>query len=229
MKVFELNPKAPEPKLINEVASLLKKGGVIAYPTDTLYGLGGDAFNPDANHRVRILKGREGAKPFPYIIDKPGRLAEWGVRLSPAAAAVAERFWPGPVSLVVQDSGNLPSDVLDARRTICLRVPDNGIARAIAGALGGLLVATSANPSGRRPARTAKEAMEYFRGEIDAVVDGGPSTCKLPSTIVEVTGRKVVILREGAVPADKLSAVVAEFGKELYSQEGNPDEVGGSF
>ncbi len=214
---------------MNEVASLLKKGGVIAYPTDTLYGLGGDAFNSDANHKVRILKGREGAKPFPYVIDKPERLAEWGIRLSPVAAAIAETFWPGPVSLVVEDSGNLPTDVLDARRMICVRMPDNTIARAIAGALGGLLVATSANPSGGRPARSAQEAMEYFRGEIDAVVDGGPSTCKLPSTIVEVTGRKIVILREGAVPADRLSAVVAEFGRRLYSQEGNPDEVGGSF
>jgi L-threonylcarbamoyladenylate synthase len=229
MKVFELNPRAPEPKLINEVASLLKKGGVIAYPTDTLYGLGGDAFNSDANHKVRILKGREGAKPFPYIIDKPDRLAEWGVSLSPVAAAIAETFWPGPVSLVVEDTENLPSDVLDPRRTICVRMPDNNIARAIAGALGGLLVATSANPSGHPPARSAKEAVEYFRGEIDAVVDGGPSTCKLPSTIVEVTGRKVVILREGAVSADRLSAVVAEFGKKLYSQEGNADEAGGSL
>ncbi|UCD57000.1 MAG: threonylcarbamoyl-AMP synthase [Candidatus Hydrogenedentota bacterium] len=227
MKVFELSPGAPEPRLVNEIASLLKGGGVIAYPTDTLYGLGGDGFNPDANHKIRLLKGREGAKPFPYVIDKPERLAEWGIGLTPAGVAIAEKFWPGPVSLIVEDSGNLPSDVLGVRRTICVRVPDNRIARAVAGALGGLLVATSANPAGRSPARNAREAMEYFRGEIDAVVDGGPSASGLPSTIVDVTGRKIVILREGAVPVDELKTVVAQVEKGPYSREGNRNDARG--
>jgi L-threonylcarbamoyladenylate synthase len=215
MKIFELNPSAPEAKLIHEIASLLKKGGVIAYPTDTLYALGGDAFNPDAHHTIRILKGREASKQFPYIIDKAERLREWGLQLSPVAATVAATFWPGPLSLVLEDSGGLPVDVLDENRTICLRMPDSRIARAIAGALGGLVIATSANLAGRAPSRTAQEAMERFRGEIDAVVDGGPSASAQPSTIVDVTGSKVVILREGAVPASRVRAVVEEFERKL--------------
>lgn len=221
MKVFELDPGSPEPKLIHEIASLLKKGGVIAYPTDTVYGLGGDAFNPEVHHKIRILKGRKGAKPFPYIIDKAERLAEWGIELSPAAAAIAERFWPGPVSLVLRDAGNLPSEALDLRKAICVRVPDCKIARSVAGALGGLLIATSANSAGEPPALTAHEAIECFAGEIDAVVDGGPSKARLPSTIVDVTGKKVVVLREGVVGADKIGAVVGAVEKRLFSQEGN--------
>ncbi len=196
--------------MINEIASILKRGGIIAYPTDTLYALGGDAFNPETDHKIRILKGREGTKPFPYIIDKAERLREWRIRLSPAAVVLAQEFWPGPVSLVTQDSGNLPGHVLGLRKTVCLRVPNNNISRAIASALGGLLVATSANLAEHSPAESAEEATRYFRGEIDAVVDGGPSASSLPSTIVDVTGQKVVILREGAVPRDRLRAVIAE-------------------
>ena len=196
---------------MHEIASLLKKGGVIAYPTDTLYALGGDAFNPDVQHKIRILKGREVTKPFPYIIDKAERLREWGLQLSPVAATIAAKFWPGPLALVLEDSGGLPAEVLDVNRTICVRMPDNKIARAIAGALGGLAIATSANPAGRTPARAAREAMEWFRGEIDAVVDGGPSSSSEPSTIVDVTGSKVVILREGAIPAAKVRAATEEF------------------
>ncbi|RJP66748.1 MAG: threonylcarbamoyl-AMP synthase [Candidatus Abyssobacteria bacterium SURF_17] len=229
MKIFELNPRAPEPKLINEIASLLKSGGIIAYPTDTFYGLGGDAFNPEVDHKIRVLKGREGTKPFPYIIDRKERLAAWRIKLSPVAVALADRFWPGPLSLILKDSGSLPAEALDVRKAICLRIPDNAIARAIAGALGGLLVATSANPSGRVAARTARAATDYFRGEIDAVVDGGPGKSLLPSTIVDVSGQKVVLLREGAISAEKVAAVVSEFDKKLYNAEGKENETRGGM
>jgi L-threonylcarbamoyladenylate synthase len=122
---------------------------------------------------------------------------------------------------VVEDAGTLPGDALDPRRAMCVRVPAHKIARAIAGSIGGLLIATSANPSGAKPARTAREAANYFKGEIDAVVDGGPSPSSLPSTIVDVTGRKMVILREGAVPIDQLAHLADRIEKKLYLQEGN--------
>jgi len=207
MKVFELNPTNPEPELIAQIASFLKKGGVIAYPTDTLYGLGGDGFSPEVHHRIMILKGREGTKPFPYIIDSANRIYQWRLKLSVAATALAKTFWPGPVSLVLKGSDELPRHIFDESGTICLRVPQNQIACAIARALDGLLVSTSANPSGLTPACCAREAMGYFRGEIAAVVDGGPSVCRLPSTIVDVTGDQALIIREGAVAADKIQAV----------------------
>jgi L-threonylcarbamoyladenylate synthase len=221
MKIFDLTPGSPEPKLINEIGSLLKKGGVIAYPTDTVYGLGGDAFNYEVHHRVRTLKGRESAKPFPFIIDKAERLAEWGIRLNPLARALVERFWPGPLSIIVEDVGALPADALDARKTMCVRLPASRIARAIAGSVGGLLIATSANPSGGRPARNARDAAEAFKGELDAVVDGGPSPLALPSTIVDAAGRKMIILREGAVPIDQLLQVADKVEKEIFFEEGN--------
>lgn len=221
MKIFSLNAHSPEPKLINEIGSLLKKGGVIAYPTDTFYGLGGDAFNYEVHHRVRTLKGREGGKPFPFIIDKAERLAEWGIRLNSLGVALVKRFWPGPLSIIVQDTGALPADALDARKTMCVRLPDSKIARAIAGSVGGLLIATSANPSGGKPARSAREAAEAFKGEIDAVVDGGPSPLRVPSTIVDVAGGKMIILREGAIPVDQLLQVADNVEKEIFFEEGN--------
>ncbi len=213
MKIFKLDPSNPEADLISEIASLLKEGKTVAYPTDTLYALGGDPFDPEAMRRIAVLKGRDGSKPFPYVIDRADRLRQWGVKLAFTAEALAERFWPGPVSLVVDATGRLPAHLLNQRRTICLRMPESGIARSIAEALGGLLAATSANPEGMSPARSARQAMEYFRGEIEAVVDGGPSPQSLPSTIVDVSMGKVVILREGAVPAEKILTALAEAKK----------------
>jgi len=221
MKIFELEPGSPDPKLINEIGSLLKKGGVIAYPTDTVYGLGGDAFNYDVHHRVRTLKGRGRNKPFPFIVDKADRLAEWGIQLNAIASALIQRFWPGPLSIIVEDCGALPGDVLDARRTMCVRVPANKIARAIAGSVGGLLIATSANPAGGKPAQNAQAAADLFKGEIDAVVDGGPSPSGLPSTIVDATGRKMILLREGSVPSEQLLQVVSDIERDTYFEEGN--------
>jgi L-threonylcarbamoyladenylate synthase len=123
-------------------------------------------------------------------------------------------FWPGPVSLILRDSGTLPGHMLGPGKSICVRVPDNGIACAIAGALGGILTATSANPAGCAAARSAREAMTYFRGEIDAVVDGGRSSHALPSTVIDVTGRETVIVREGAVSADRVRNLVAGIQNE---------------
>ncbi len=211
MQVFELNPEAPELDLIGEIAELLRAGKIIAYPTDTLYGLGANAFDYDAAHRILILKGREGKKkPFPYIIDERERLEEWEISLSPLAETIVEEFWPGPVSLVVKGSGGkLPAHTIGPEGKVCVRMPRSKIARAIAARAGGLIVATSANPAGLPASRSAREAMEYFRGEIDAVVDGGPSDSGMPSTIVDVSGEKIVILREGAVPSEKIFSALA--------------------
>ncbi|MBI4832247.1 MAG: threonylcarbamoyl-AMP synthase [Candidatus Lindowbacteria bacterium] len=225
MKIFEVDPEHPDHELVSEIVALLKKGAVIAYPTDTLYALGGDAFNKELNHRIRILKGREGTKPLPHIIDEAERLAQWRIRLSPPAAVIAAKFWPGPVSIVVKGSSALPAEVLDSRKTICVRVPDCRIARSLAGGVSGLLVATSANPSGQPPARTAHEAAEYFRGEIDAVVDGGPSASELPSTIVDVSGRQTVILREGALRSERIKAVIAMIENQPDTNEGAENET----
>jgi len=218
MLVFEPNPKAPEPELIKEIASLLKKGELIAYPTDTLYGLGVDASNGDAIHRIMILKGRDGQKPFPYIIDDPERLTEWGIVVSPLAEAMIERYWPGPVSLIFDGSAKMPRHALDSAGRICLRTPRSQIARSIAAETGGLIVATSANPSGQPAALTALEALKYFRGEIGAIVDGRPCKGHLPSTILDVSEGKVKIMREGAVPAEDILSALAEAQKKLGTQ-----------
>ena len=133
MQIFELNPEAPELDLTGEIAELLRDGKVIAYPTDTLYGLGANAFDYNAVHRIVILKGREGTKPFPYIIDKRERLEEWEISLSPLAETIVEEFWPGPVSLVVKGPGKLPAHTLGPQGKVCVRTPRSEIARALAG------------------------------------------------------------------------------------------------
>jgi len=215
MQIFELNPESPEPDLVKEAADLLRKGKVIAYPTDTLYALGGDAFNYDAVHRIAILKGRDGTKPFPCIIDSVERLEKLGIELSPIAWAIAADFWPGPVSLIVKGPSRLSGNVLDEKGRICLRAPKNEIARSLASKVGGLLVATSANPSGRPAACDAHQAVDYFRGEIDAVIDGGRSPHEMPSTILDVSEGKLVIIREGAMPSGKILAALAQAQKKL--------------
>ncbi len=185
-------------------AAALRRGGVVAFPTDTFYALGVDPWNGAAVAALYGLKGRPEDKPVLLLVADPswaGRL--WG-RVDPSAALLMERFWPGPLTIIAPAGPAAPG--LPAGRGLALRMPGNPATLALLARAGIPLTGTSANPSGRLPARSAGEAAGYFPEGLDLVLDGGTYAGGPPSTIVECGPSGPVLVREGAVGAAEIAA-----------------------
>ena len=184
-------------------------GGVVGFRTDTFYGLGVDPFNRDALGALNRLKGREG-KPVLVLVAGRGdaaRLVETG---SPLFDAVAARHWPGPLTVVCAARAGVPEELTAGTGTVGVRLPDDADVRALVGACGGALTATSANPSGEPPARSAAEVERYFRDRIDLVVDGGETRAEQPSTVLDITRDPPALVREGAVSRAEIEATLGK-------------------
>lgn len=189
---------------IAEAARRIRAGGVVAFPTETVYGLGADALNPDAVHAVRRLKG--GPEPGPMsVIVSGSRMAQRVVRSWPARARdLANRFWPGPLTIVVQRAADLPHTVTAGREGVGLRCPDHPIALALLETCGFPLVGPSANPSGRPSPTTAEHVRRAFPSADLLVLDGGPCRTGIESTIIEIGPEGDRILRVGAITPETL-------------------------
>jgi L-threonylcarbamoyladenylate synthase len=181
--------------------SKLRNGGVIAFPTDTLYALAADATNDDAVRRVYQNKGREDGKPLPLLVSDLA-MAREVAELSPAAISLAARFWPGGLTMVLRRKAGFDSLALAGGDTVALRAPDHPIARAIIAGLGRPVTGTSANRSGGPDPVTADDVRRELEGQVDFVVDGGACPTAQPSTIVNCTADPPSVLREGAVSAE---------------------------
>lgn len=201
-----------------EVAESLRAGGLVVYPTDTLYGIGVDPGNAGALSRLVAAKGREGKKPIPLLLDETARAGEWASHIPAAAARLMGRFWPGALTIVLPALPHVHAAVTGGGPTVGLRVPDHPVPRALARALGGAVTGTSANRSGNPGAwQSAEEIVREFTGEVDWVVWDGPSpessrgAAAAPgSTVVRVGDEGVSVLREGVIPF----AAILEFLKE---------------
>jgi L-threonylcarbamoyladenylate synthase len=195
-------------------ARALSEGQVIAIPTDTVYGLAAAIDRPDAIERLYTLKGRPTAKAIPVLIADPADVSVLTPRLSATAVRLANAFWPGALTLVLPALPGLPPGVTtvtsDGIRTVAVRAPDNPLARAIIAAAGGALAVTSANRSGAAPAIEAREVRELGLPRPLLVIDGGRAPGGRPSTIVAATGERPEILREGAIPASAIAAILAD-------------------
>jgi L-threonylcarbamoyladenylate synthase len=196
---------------LTEAVAALKRGEVIAFPTETLYGLGADALDDAAVERVFQLKGRDTANPFPVLIADRGMLSRLVSEVSSLADTLIARFWPGPLTIVLPARPDIPRPLVNAADGVGVRVSSQPIATKLSQALGHPITATSANPSGQPAARTIEEARRYFSGEIDVFVDGGTLVSKTGSTVVEVVGERIKIIREGDIARSKLEEV---FGGE---------------
>jgi L-threonylcarbamoyladenylate synthase len=190
----------------------LKRGEVIVYPTETLYGLGADALNGAAVEKVFRLKGRNPDNPIPVLIADREMLGALVDEIPPLAEKLMARFWPGPLTLVLTARKNIPSALLNADGGIGVRISSEPVATGLVRALGRPLTATSANPSGLPPARTVQQAKNYFAGEIDVFMDVGELTSKTGSTVVEVRANGVWIIREGEIGKSELQCAVGESG-----------------
>ena len=172
---------------------------MIAFRTDTFYGLGADPFNTMAVARIRALKGREENKPILLLLADASEADRFIADRSQQFEEVARKFWPGPLTIVGRAVADLLPEITAGTGTVGVRVPADSNVRDLVRECGGALTATSANPSGSEPARSAKDVREYFGDQIDLVIDGGEVTATEPSTVLDVTTLPPRVLREGAV------------------------------
>lgn len=182
-----------------KASDVISKGGVIAFRTDTFYGLGADPFNANAVARIRELKGREDDKPILLLISDHDQVDRVISDPSETFRRVAEAFWPGPLTIVASAVAALPETITAGTGTVGLRLPADSRVRELVRACGGVLTATSANPSGREPARSAQQVAEYFPTGLDLIVDDGEVTVTEPSTVVDVLTSPPRVVREGAI------------------------------
>jgi L-threonylcarbamoyladenylate synthase len=185
--------------VILDAAKIIAAGGVIAFRTDTFYGLGADPFNAAAVARIRELKGREDNKPILLLLSDAIIAERVIADVSEAFEEIASKFWPGPLTIVGVAVPELPSEITAGTGTVGVRVPADSDVRDLVRACGGALTATSANPSGREPARSAQEVRDYFPKGIDLVIDSGEVTATEPSTVLDVTTTPPRVIRQGAL------------------------------
>jgi L-threonylcarbamoyladenylate synthase len=183
---------------------LLKQGGVVAYPTDTLYGLGADAFNEEALYRVFTVKGRPKDLALPVLVDGWERVRMVAGDLPETAKHLAQRFWPGPLTLVLTKSPDLSYLVTGGRDTVAVRQPDHWVPQQLVSLLGRPITGTSANLSGQPDLLTLDEVRGNLGALVDYIISCGPIPQGVPSTVVDVTGSKPRLLRQGAVPFDEV-------------------------
>jgi L-threonylcarbamoyladenylate synthase len=195
---------AYDEKTLELAARTIAAGGVLAFRTDTFYGLGADPFNPVALRKIYALKGREDGKPLLVIISDAAITGRLMLAQSKLFEAVATRHWPGPITLIGQARQELPEELTAGTGTIGVRLPDDEAVREFVRAMGGALTATSANPSGTVPARTALEVEDYFPTGLDLIIDTGPAPGGLPSTVLDTSGPTARLIREGAVSREEL-------------------------
>jgi len=182
------------------IAETIARGGVIAFRTDTFYGLGADPFSRSAVQRIKQLKGREASKPILIIISDADQIERFISERSRAFDLLAERFWPGALTLIGRAALEVPDEVTAHTGTIGIRLPGDDNVRALVRVCGGALTATSANPAGAEPARAAAEVASYFGATVDLIIDGGEARVGLPSTVVDTEGLEPKLIREGAIP-----------------------------
>lgn len=182
----------------------LATGGVIAFPTDTVYALACSLRHEAAIGRVFAIKGRPLAKPLPVLLGAPARLPVVSSSDDPRVQRFVARYWPGPLTVVVPAVAGLPAGVIGPGETVGVRVPDHRLATELIERAGGAVIATSANLSGEPPACTAGEVEAQLGGEVDVVIDGGMTTGGVASTVVAFAGDDLRVVREGALPGDEL-------------------------
>lgn len=197
--IFKVDSNDPDSQTIASCARILKRGGLVAFPTETVYGLGADAFNREAMDRIYEVKKRPASKPLTLHIADMNMLRDAGCEMTPEIERLIERFWPGPLTILMKtkDSGK-----------VGFRMPRHNAALSLIRAVGSPVVAPSANMSGRRPPTESADVLEAFDGKIDAILDAGPTDLGVESTIVDATVKPPLVVRKGAISDSEILEAV---------------------
>jgi L-threonylcarbamoyladenylate synthase len=193
---------------IARAVAVLRGGGLVAFPTETVYGLGADAANPAAVERLYAVKGRPPGHPVIVHLADPAAVEEWVEAMPDSARALAREYWPGPLTLVLRRNGRVSDAITGGRATVGLRVPAQPTALALLRGFGGGVAAPSANRFGRVSPTTAAHVRADLGADVGVILDGGPCAVGVESTIVDCSGDTPVILRPGGVPREGIEAVL---------------------
>jgi len=205
VKIESSNPESgPSQEAIEEAVQRIRSGGIIAFPTETFYGLGVDPFNPAAVERLYASKGREAGKAIPIIIDELGRVEGIIGTISAESRTLIKKFWPGPLTLLFATSSRLSSALTGGTGKIGIRIPSHPVALRLLRAIGQPITATSANRSGQPGATTAAEVHEMLGEHLDLIVDGGETPGGIGSTIVDTSFHPPRLIREGKIPYQEI-------------------------
>jgi len=200
---------AGAPGALEQAVETLQRGELVAFPTDTVYGLGAHAFQPAAVLRLYAVKDRPSRRPIPLLLPEPAAMLAVCADIPPLAWQIAERFWPGGLSLVLRRGPRVPDAVTAGGPTVAVRVPDHPLVRELCRRLGAPLATTSANRHGQPDPATAGEVEAALAGRIPMILDGGPSPGGVASTVLDLTVSPPVVLRHGPVTTEQLAALVA--------------------
>jgi L-threonylcarbamoyladenylate synthase len=196
---------------IKLAVEVLKKGGLVAYPTDTVYGLGADPLNEKAVARIYEVKNRPHNSPLPLLLADKSDLLKIALIVPEIAWRLAERFWPGGLTLVVKKNVWVPANITAGGDTIAVRIPDHPVTIALIRGLGNPIVGTSANLSRKPSPVTAEEVSKQLGNKVDLIVDSGRCPGGIESTVVDVSAAFPTIVREGAIPREDITKVCGSF------------------
>ena len=206
-EILRIHPDEPEPVLIDQVVASLDQGNVVALPTDTFYGLAVDPVNLHAVDRIYDIKSRARHKPLSLLIADVAQAYELAREMDTAFDRLAEKFWPGPLTIIIKAGSKLPLRVTANTGNVALRVPEASIARAVVARLGLPITATSANLHGYPECTYANCVLEQLGDQVPLIEDGGPTARSVPTTIVDLSGggNSWMIVREGAIPTHEIA------------------------
>jgi L-threonylcarbamoyladenylate synthase len=207
-RLLPVTAHQPEPEVVRQAIEVLRRGGLVAFPTDTLYALGANALDPEAVGRVLTVKGRHHGKPLSVLVPSVEVAESLAEHLPSGARALMQAFWPGPLTVVVRASTKIPPVLTEATGTVGLRVPAGAVARALLAAFAGPIIGTSANKTGGPDPGDAKTVQKAIGGQIDLLLDGGRVALGIPSSVIDCTTEPARILREGAIPRAKLQGKI---------------------
>lgn len=207
-KLVTVDPERIDEDAVREAAEILKRGGLVAFPTETVYGLGGDALNPEASRKIYAAKGRPSDNPLIVHIADMEHLRAIVTDVPEAAERLAEAYWPGPLTMILRKKDIVPEETSGGLPTVAVRMPSHPVAAALIRASGGYIAAPSANTSGRPSPTEASHVAEDLCGRIEMILDSGPVEIGLESTIVDFTEDVPVVLRPGYINPEMLKEVL---------------------
>lgn len=211
-KVFVARDNYIKDEELKEASAVIRSGGVVAFPTETVYGLGGDATNPEASRKIYAAKGRPSDNPLIVHIADFSQLRNIVAEVPQEAEKLAEAFWPGPLTMILRKNDVIPYETTGGLDTVAIRMPSHPVARAFLQDSGCMIAAPSANTSGRPSPTTAQHVWGDLHGKIEILLDGGPVGIGIESTIVDLSEERPMILRPGFITQEMLSAVLGDVG-----------------
>ncbi len=222
-KVVFMDEKHIDAKTLLEAGELIKKGELVAFPTETVYGLGGDALQEDSSRKIYAAKGRPSDNPLIVHIAKWTDIYHICREVPEAAKKLADAFWPGPLTMILKKKDRVPSTTTGGLDTVAVRLPSHAVARAFIEAAGGYVAAPSANVSGRPSPTLAKHVLEDMKGKIPLIIDGGEVGIGVESTIVDLTEDTPIILRPGYITHEMLYRVLGQVSEDATMMESLKD------